>query len=63
MEENINYYEDELNKIVDSMPEYEVNFKMSTGDGKSTKYLALNKVSAKILRDWLNNKFDLEENF
>ena len=54
-----NYYLDQLNQI-NNTSENQCNVKITCSDGSSTKYLGLNKISAKILRDWLNEKFDIK---
>lgn len=56
MEEN--YYLSQLSQI-NNTSENQCNIKISCSDGSSTKYLGLNKISAKILREWLNKHFIL----
>jgi hypothetical protein len=52
-----NYYEEELNKVVDTLSEYPLNIQIRN-DIATTKWLTLNNESAKVLVRYLMENYD-----
>jgi hypothetical protein len=55
-----NYYEDELNKVVDTLSEYPLNIQIKN-DITTTKWLTLNNESAKVLVRYLMENYDCSQ--
>jgi hypothetical protein len=55
-----NYYEDELNKVVDTLTEYPLNIQIKN-DITTTKWLTLNNESAKVLVRYLMENYDCSQ--
>jgi hypothetical protein len=55
-----NYYEDELNKVVDTLSEYPLNIQIKN-DIAATKWLTLNNESAKVLVRYLMENYDCSQ--
>jgi hypothetical protein len=55
-----NYYEEELNKVVDTLSEYPLNIQIKN-DITTTKWLTLNNESAKVLVRYLMENYDCSQ--
>jgi hypothetical protein len=55
----MSYYEDQLNQIKTKDTQFDPTFKIfANGNGEDTKNISLNKITAKVLIDWLKKNYE-----
>ena len=58
------YYKNELSKVKFNITRFSVTIKVfANGNGNDTRYLDLNKESAEVLIEWLQDNFLKNKNF